>query len=68
VSDQNSPVLRVVAGERQFDQMRWQLVPAPKPAFTTKLSTINASSESVFDSRLYRDLVIGSGASSRIGF
>src|SRR6266850_5267715 len=55
---QNSPVLRLVAGERQFDQMRWQLVPATEPAFTTKLSTINARSEAVFKSRLYRDLVI----------
>jgi putative SOS response-associated peptidase YedK len=48
----------VVAGERQFDQMRWQLIPATEPAFTTKLSTINARSESVFESRLYRDLVV----------
>jgi putative SOS response-associated peptidase YedK len=55
---QNSPVLRLVSGERQFDQMRWQLVPATEPAFTTKLSTINARSETVFKSRLYRDLVI----------
>jgi len=55
---QNSPVLRLVAGERQFDQIRWQLVPAVDPAFTTKLSTINAKSETVFQSRLYRDLVV----------
>jgi putative SOS response-associated peptidase YedK len=55
---QTSPVLRLVAGERQFDQMRWQLVPATEPAFTTKLSTINARSETVFRSHLYRDLVV----------
>src|SRR2546422_2026185 len=55
---QNSPVLRQVAGERQFDRMRWQLVPATEPGFTTKLSTINARSETVFKSHLYRDLVI----------
>src|SRR3989454_12853696 len=55
---QDSPILRLVAGERRFDKMRWQLVPATEPAFTTKLSTINARSESVFESRLYRDLVI----------
>jgi putative SOS response-associated peptidase YedK len=55
---QNSPVLRRVAGERQFDLMRWQLVSATEPTFTTKLSTINARSEAVFKSRLYRDLVI----------
>jgi len=55
---QNSPVLRRVDGERQFDLMRWQLVPATEPAFTTRLSTINARSETIFESRLYRDLVI----------
>ena len=38
--------------------MRWQLVPSTEPAFTTKLSTINARSESVFETRLYRDLVV----------
>ena len=55
---QNSPVLRLVAGERQFDQMRWQLVPTTEPAFTTKLSTINARSETVFSSPLYRNIVV----------
>ena len=54
---QDSPVLRNVSGEREFDVMRWQLVPATEPAFITKLSTINARGESVFDSRLYRGLV-----------
>jgi putative SOS response-associated peptidase YedK len=54
---QNSPVLRLVDGERQFDEMRWQLVPNWEPAFSTKLSTINAKSETVFDSPLFRDLV-----------
>ena len=55
---QNSPVLRLVAGERQFDQMHWQLIPGYEPKFKTKLSTINARSETVFTSKLYRDLVI----------
>ena len=55
---QTSPVLRVLDGERRFDIMRWQLIPRTEPAFTTKLSTINARSESVFESPLYRDLVI----------
>lgn len=54
----NSPVLRIADGKRQFEQMRWQLVPKTEPMFSTKLSTINAKSESVFDSRLYGDLVI----------
>src|SRR5437870_12941704 len=55
---QTSPVLRLVGPERQFDQMRWQLVPSLEPTFTTKLSTINARSETVFKSRLYRDLIV----------
>jgi putative SOS response-associated peptidase YedK len=52
---QTSPVLRVIAGNPRFDIMRWQLVPRTEPAFTTKLSTINARSETVFGSPLYRD-------------
>jgi putative SOS response-associated peptidase YedK len=55
---QDSPIVRVVLGEVQIDRMRWQLVPATEPAFSTKLSTINARSEGIFASRLYRDLVI----------
>jgi putative SOS response-associated peptidase YedK len=55
---ENSPVLLSSDGKRQFQQMRWQLVPKTEPAFSTKLSTINARSESVFESRLYRDIVI----------
>jgi putative SOS response-associated peptidase YedK len=54
----DSPVLRIVSGKRRFDTMRWQLVPETEPLFATKLSTINARSESVFASRLYRDLVV----------
>jgi len=55
---ESSPVLRLLAGERQFEAMRWQLIPAGEPAFTTNLSTINARSESVFNRSLYRDLVV----------
>src|SRR5688572_4432320 len=54
---QTLPILRLVVGKRQFDPMRWQLVPSTEPAFTTKLFTINARSESIFASRLYRGLV-----------
>ena|SRR5437667_6481613 len=54
----NSPVLRWVNGERQFDRMHWQLIPDWEPAFKTKLSTINAKSETLFSSRLYRDLIL----------
>jgi putative SOS response-associated peptidase YedK len=56
---QDSPVLRLVEGQRQFDQMRWQLVPNWEPRFSTKLTTINAKSETVFDSPLFRELVSG---------
>jgi putative SOS response-associated peptidase YedK len=53
----NSPVLRLIEGERQFQQMRWQLVPNWEPAFSTKLTTINAKSETVFDSPLFGELI-----------
>src|SRR5215472_4921103 len=56
---QDSPVLRLVDGERKFDEMRWQLVPNWEPAFSTKLSTINAKSETVFNSPLFGELVTG---------
>ena len=54
---QDSPIVRIAFGDLQIDRMRWQLVPATEPAFSTKLSTINARSEGVFSSPLYRDLV-----------
>lgn len=54
----NSPVLRLVSGERKLDEMRWQLVPSTEPVFNTRLSTINARSETIFQTRLYRDLVL----------
>jgi putative SOS response-associated peptidase YedK len=38
--------------------MHWQLIPATEPAFTTKLSTINARCETVFQRSLYRNLVV----------
>jgi putative SOS response-associated peptidase YedK len=55
---QNTLVLRLVEGERQFEEMRWQLVPNFEPTFATKFSTINAKSETVFESRLFGDLVV----------
>jgi len=55
---QTSPILRMVDGERQFDFMRWQLVPRWEPEFKTKLTTINAKSETVFESRLFRNIVV----------
>ena len=38
--------------------MHWQLIPEWEPSFKTTLSTINAKSETVFESTLYRDLVV----------
>jgi putative SOS response-associated peptidase YedK len=55
---EDSPIVRIAFGNLQIDRMRWQLVPATEPAFSTKLSTINARSEGVFSSPLYRDLVV----------
>jgi len=55
---QDSPIVRIAFGELRIDRMRWQLVPAKELAFSTKLSTINARSEGVFSSSLYRDLIV----------
>ena len=55
---QISPVLRLFEGERQFQPMHWQLIPEWEPVFKTSLSTINAKSETIFKSSLYRDLVL----------
>ena len=55
---QISPVLRLFEGERQFQPMHWQLIPDWEPVFKTSLSTINAKSETIFKSSLYRDLVL----------
>src|SRR6185369_12541136 len=55
---QDSPVLRLIEGARQFDEMRWQLVPRWEKEFKTRISTINAKSETVFESRLYKSLVV----------
>ena len=55
---ETSPILRMVDGERQFDLMRWQLVPRWEPEFKTKLTTINAKSETIFESRLFRTIVV----------
>src|SRR5204863_7064234 len=55
---ENAPILLIADGDKRFLKMRWQLVPKTEPEFSTKLSTINARSESIFESRLYRDLVL----------
>jgi putative SOS response-associated peptidase YedK len=55
---QTTLVLRIADGERLFEEMRWQLVPNFEPAFSTKLSTINVKSETVFESPLFGPLVV----------
>jgi putative SOS response-associated peptidase YedK len=47
------PVVRSVDGVKQLDLFHWQFIPPYEPEFKTKLSTINAKSETVFSSRLY---------------
>jgi putative SOS response-associated peptidase YedK len=53
----NSPVLRNVQSRLRFDLMHWQLIPRYEPVFKTKLTTINAKSETVFKSSLFGELV-----------
>jgi putative SOS response-associated peptidase YedK len=55
---QNSPIVRVLDGEKRIDPMRWQLAPYWAPEFSTKLSTINAKSETIFESGLYKKLIV----------
>jgi putative SOS response-associated peptidase YedK len=47
-------VLRNVDGDKQFDLFHWGLIPVWEKEFKTKLSTINAKSETVFESKLYK--------------
>jgi len=54
---QDTPVVRVAGGDLQIDLFRWGLVPPWESEFKTKLSTINAKSETVFESRLYKSAV-----------
>lgn len=50
-------VLRNVDGEKQFDLFQWGLIPVWEKEFKTKLSTINAKSETIFESKLYKSPV-----------
>lgn len=55
---QDALVLRNIEGEKAFDLFRWQFVPPYEPEFKTKLSTINAKSETIFESRLYKSAIV----------
>lgn len=54
----NSPVLRAHDGEIAATLMYWGLIPYWEPKFKTKLSTINARSETIFTNALFKDLVV----------
>ena len=54
----NVPTLRITEGVREFDTMRWGLIPEWSPEFSTKLSTINAKSETIFESKLYKKAIV----------
>lgn len=54
---QLSPIVRETPEGRTIEALRWGLVPAWEPEFKTKLSTINAKSETVFTSKLYQSSV-----------
>ena len=55
---QKFPIIRALSedaprGEKQITWMQWQLIPRWEKEFKTKLSTINAKSETVFQSKLF---------------
>jgi putative SOS response-associated peptidase YedK len=54
---QMAPTLRAIDGNSGIDSMKWGLIPDWSPEFSTKLSTINAKSETVFESKLYRKAI-----------
>jgi len=55
---QEAPAVRVMDGARDVDTMTWGLIPEWSPEFKMKFSTINARSEGVFESRLYKKPIL----------
>jgi putative SOS response-associated peptidase YedK len=55
---QTAPTVRLMAGARDIDTMAWGLIPEWSPEFKMKFSTINARSEGVFESRLYKKPIL----------
>lgn len=53
-----APVVGSVDGSQSVDSMKWGLVPEWSPEFTTKLSTINAKSGTMFETELYRKAIL----------
>jgi putative SOS response-associated peptidase YedK len=55
---QTAPIIRLTNGSRAVDTMTWGLIPEWSPEFKMKFSTINARSEGVFESRLYKKPIL----------
>jgi putative SOS response-associated peptidase YedK len=56
---QECPVVHLTpSGERQIDLWTWGLIPSWSPEFKTKLSTINAKAETIFESKLYKGPIL----------
>jgi putative SOS response-associated peptidase YedK len=55
---QEAPTVRLMDGARAIDAMAWGLIPEWSPEFKMKFSTINARSEGVFESRLYKKPIL----------
>ena len=55
---QTAPTVRLMDGARGVDSMTWGLIPEWSPEFKSKFSTINARSEGVFESDLYKKPVL----------
>jgi putative SOS response-associated peptidase YedK len=54
----NVPTLRLVDGTREIDTMQWGLIPEWSPEFKMTLFTINARSEVIHASRLYKKTIL----------
>lgn len=53
-----SPVVRIIKGQRRVDLLKWGIIPKWEPEPKTKFSTINARSDKVFESKLYKDDIL----------
>jgi putative SOS response-associated peptidase YedK len=55
---QTAPTVRLTNSTRDVYTMAWGLIPEWSPEFKMKFSTINARSEGVFESRLYKKPIL----------
>jgi putative SOS response-associated peptidase YedK len=55
---QTAPTVRLMDSVREIDTMTWGLIPEWSTEFKMKFSTINARSEGVFESRLYKKPIL----------